>query len=193
MSELMRNPEVMAKAQAEVRRLLDNMRPQDHEGHLEELPYLRMVVKEGLRLHPVLPLMLPRVCRETCDIGGFNVVEGSRVMVNVWAIARNPDYWSHAEEFRPERFVDSKVDYKGAHFEYLPFGSGRRMCPGNIFGLAMVELILTRLLYYFDWSLPAGIQPDELDMDMIVGMTAKRKNPLILVATPYNVAMKTQS
>ena len=129
MSELMRNPEVMAKAQEEVRRTLDNKRPEDHEAHIEELNYTKMVVKEGMRLHPVIPLLIPRVCRETCEIGGFKVVEGSKIMVNAWAIARDPKYWHDAEEFRPERFKDSKVDFKGTQFEYLPFGSGRRMCP----------------------------------------------------------------
>uniref|UniRef100_A0ACD5V1L0 Uncharacterized protein n=1 Tax=Avena sativa TaxID=4498 RepID=A0ACD5V1L0_AVESA len=192
MSELMRNPEVMAKVQAEVRRTWDNKKHQDHEGLIEEMQYMRMVVKEGLRLHPPLPLMIPHICGETCDIGGLRVVKGSRVMVNAWAIGRNPEYWHDAEEFRPERFLDSKLDYKGTNFEYLPFGSGRRMCPGSNFGLAALELILTRLLYYFNWSLPAGIRPDQVDMKMIVGATTKRRNPLDLVATPYSAPMESQ-
>uniref|UniRef100_A0ACD5WQV0 Uncharacterized protein n=1 Tax=Avena sativa TaxID=4498 RepID=A0ACD5WQV0_AVESA len=192
MSELMRHPEVMSKAQAEVRRTLHNKRPQDHEGHIPEMHYTRMVVKEGMRLHPALPFLVPRACKETCEVGGFKVTQGSRVMVNAWAIARDPEYWHDAEEFRPERFKDSNVDYQGTQFEYLPFGSGRRVCPGSNFGMAMLELILARLLYYFDWSLPDGIRPNELNMDMIVGMTARRRNPLHLVATPYNDPTETQ-
>jgi cytochrome P450 len=193
MSELMRNPEVMKKAQAEVRRAFDNTKPEDHEEHIEELPYMRMIVKEALRLHPPLPLLIPHLCRDTCEIGGFKVLEGSRVLVNAWAIGRSPDYWHDAEQFRPERFEESNLDYKGTHYEYLPFGSGRRMCPGSNFGLAALELILARFLYYFDWSLPAGTRPEELDMDMVVGATSKRRNPLNLIATPYNVPMKSQS
>lgn len=187
MSELMRHPEVLAKVQEEVRRTLDNKRPEDHESHMHELGYMKLVIKEGLRLHPALPLLLPRVCRETCDIGGFKVLEGTRVMVNVWAIGRDPELWQDAEVFRPERFEDSVADFKGMQFEYLPFGSGRRMCPGNTFGLAMVELMLARVLYYFDWKLPAAVRVDELDMGTVVGITMKRRSPLHLVATPYNV------
>lgn len=191
MSELMRNPAVMAKAQAEVRRTFDNKNPQGHESLVEGLCYMRMVVKEGLRLHPVLPLLLPRVCRETCDVGGFEVTEGTRVMVNGWAIARSPEHWQDAEVFRPERFVDSTAtDYTGTRYEYLPFGSGRRMCPGSNFAMATLELTVARLLYYFDWSLPDGIRPEELDMDMIVGATARRRNQLHLIATPYNVPIE---
>ncbi|EMS46516.1 Cytochrome P450 99A2 [Triticum urartu] len=188
MSELMRSPEVMAKAQAEVRRTFGNKNPREHESLIEGLCYTRMVVKEGLRLHPVLPLVLPRVCRETCDVGGFEVTEGTRVLVNVWAIGRSAEHWQDAEVFRPERFADSTAtDYTGTRYEYLPFGSGRRMCPGGNFAMATLELTVARLLYYFDWSLPNGIRPEELDMDMIVGATARRRNQLHLIAVPYNV------
>jgi cytochrome P450 len=186
MSELIKNPETMAKAQAEVRQAFDNKNPLDHESNVHHLHYLSMVIKETMRLHPPLPLLLPRLCRETCDVGGFEVARGSRVIVNAWALARSPEYWSDdSEEFSPERFEGSVLDYKGTQFEYLPFGSGRRMCPGSGFGLATMELILARLLYYFDWSLPAGMQPLELDMDMTVGATARRSNQLHLMASPY--------
>lgn len=189
MSELMRNPEAMAKAQAEVRRVLDGKSPQDHEGQMDKLSYTRMVVKEGLRLHPVFPLLLPRLCRETCDVGGFEVAQGTKVIVNAWALARSPEHWKHPEEFWPERFADdtsvaAAADYVGSQFEYIPFGSGRRMCPGNTFGLAALELMVARLLYYFDWSLPDGMRPDELDMDTVVGSTMRRRNHLHLVASP---------
>uniref|UniRef100_R7WBG7 Cytochrome P450 99A2 n=1 Tax=Aegilops tauschii TaxID=37682 RepID=R7WBG7_AEGTA len=187
MSELIRNRGAMAKAQKEVRCAFNHKNPEDHEAHMEELCYTKMVVKEAMRLHPVVPLLLPRVCRETCDVHGHRVEEGTRVFVNAWAMARSPEYWEDAEEFRPERFEDNAADYKGTQLEYLPFGSGRRMCPGNIFALALVELVVARLLYYFDWSLPAGMRPDELDMDTVVGLTAKRSNHLLLVASPYNV------
>lgn len=190
MSELMRNPETMAKAQAEVRRALDSKNPGDHESLLGSLSYTGMVIKETMRLHPSLPLLLPRLCREDCDVGGFEVPKGTRVIVNSWAMARSPELWDEAEEFRPERFVASTADYKGTQFEYLPFGSGRRMCPGMGFGLVTLELIVVRLLYYFDWSLPAGIRAEELDMDTTVGATARRTRQLHLVAMPYEQAME---
>ncbi|PVH36737.1 hypothetical protein PAHAL_6G156100 [Panicum hallii] len=188
MSELMRNPDVMAKAQAEVRRVFDNKRPQDHEGLVDELHYTRMVIKESMRLNTVVPLLVPHLCRETCDVGGFQVTEGTRVIINAWAMARSPEYWHDAEKFRPERFKDGMLDFKGSRFEYLPFGTGRRRCPGDTFGLAVLELVVARLLYYVDWSLPAGMRRDELDMDVYVGATVRRKNPLHLVASPYKVA-----
>ncbi|RCV30505.1 hypothetical protein SETIT_6G100500v2 [Setaria italica] len=187
MSDLMRNPEVMAKAQAEVRRVFDNKCPQDHEGKMDELHYTKMVIKESMRLNPVAPLLLPHLCQETCDISGFEVIKGTRVMVNTWAMARSPEYWHDPEKFKPERFEDDMIDYKGSRFEYLPFGTGRRKCPGDTFGLNVLELIVARLLYYIDWSLPGGMRPDELNTDILVGATVKRKNQLHLVASPYKV------
>ena len=184
-SELMRNPDVMAKAQAEVRRVFDKVSPQDHEAKIDELHYTKMVIKESLRLNPVVPLLIPHLCRETCEVGGFQVMKGTRVMINAWAMARSPEYWHDAEKFRPERFEDGMLDFKGSRFEYLPFGAGRRRCPGDTFGLAALELIIARLLYYIEWSLPVGMQPDDLDMEMIVAATARRKNQLHLVASPY--------
>ncbi|GJN36563.1 hypothetical protein PR202_gb25437 [Eleusine coracana subsp. coracana] len=187
MSELMKNPDVMAKAQDEVRRVFGNKSAHDHENLIDELPYLKMVIKEGMRLHPVVPLLVPHLCRETCDIGGFEVVQGTRVMVNTWAMARNPEHWHDGEKFWPERFEDGKTDYKASRFDYLPFGAGRRRCPGDTFGLTVLELIVARLLYYFDWSLPNGIQPDEINMDVVVGVTMRRKYQLHLVTSPHTV------
>ncbi|KAM3393259.1 hypothetical protein ACQJBY_014113 [Aegilops geniculata] len=185
MSELMRNPEVMAKAQAEVRRTFHDKNTQDHEVHVAELHYTKMVIKEAMRLYPVVPMLIPHVCRETCDLGGFQVTKGTRVMVNTWALGRNPEYWHEPEEFRPERFKNDTSTNQSLRFDYLPFGGGRRKCPGDTFGLAALHLMVARLLYYFDWSLPAGVKPSELDMEMRVGMTLRRKNQLHLVATPY--------
>jgi cytochrome P450 len=122
LSELLRNPEAMAKATADIPRL----------------PYLEAVVKETLRVHPVAPLLAPRLSREDTSVGGYDIPAGTRVFVNVWAIARDPALWGDAsEEFRPERFVGSGVDVKGHDLEFLPFGSGRRMCPGLGLGMKM--------------------------------------------------------
>ncbi|KAK3157416.1 hypothetical protein QOZ80_2AG0121900 [Eleusine coracana subsp. coracana] len=184
MSELMRKPEAMAKAQAEVRQVFGNTNPRDHESYLDHLQYTNMVIKETMRLHPPLPLLLPRTCRETCDVGGFEVAKGSRVIVNAWAMARSPKYWDDAEEFRPERFEKSSIDYNGTQFEFLPFGSGRRMCPGMSFALVTLQLLVARLLYYFNWDLPAGMSPEDFSMDMTLGATARKTEQLQLVATP---------
>ena len=152
------------------------------ETDVQDLEYLKLVVKETLRLHPPAALLLPRECREQCEIDGYIIPIKTRVIVNVWAIGRDPEYWDDPESFRPERFENSSIDFTGTHFEYLPFGAGRRMCPGISFGLANVELPLALLLYHFDWQLPNGLNSNDLDMTEAIGITASRKNNLWLQA-----------
>ncbi|OVA20161.1 Cytochrome P450 [Macleaya cordata] len=185
MAEMMKKPRVMEKAQAEVRRVLNRSRKVD-ESEIHELKYLKLVIKETLRLHPSLPLVLPRECRERCEIEGYEIPKKTKVMVNAWAIGRDPEYWSNAESFESERFDGSSIDYKGTNFEYIPFGAGRRMCPGMNFGIANVELLLAQLLCHFDWKLPNGVKPEDLDMYENFGMAVKRKNDLYLIPIPYS-------
>uniref|UniRef100_A0ACD5UC82 Uncharacterized protein n=1 Tax=Avena sativa TaxID=4498 RepID=A0ACD5UC82_AVESA len=182
MAELMRNPEVLRKVQAEVRGALAGQ-TRVREDALAELPYLKLVIKETLRLHAPLPLLLPRACREPCRVLGYDVPLGAMVLVNAWAIGRDAGTWGpDAEEFRPERFEEAAaVDFRGADFEFVPFGAGRRMCPGISFGLAVIELALASLLFHFDWELPAGA--GELDMAEAHAITASRKADLWLHAT----------
>ncbi|XWS11334.1 hypothetical protein CRYUN_Cryun38cG0074900 [Craigia yunnanensis] len=169
MSEMLKNPRVMQKAGAEVRQVFNRKRNVDVEG-LHELEYLKLVIKETLRLHPPLPLILPRECSQRCKINGYDIPVKSRVIINAWAIGRNSNYWSEAERFYPERFFNSSIDYKGANFEFIPFGAGRRMCPGMLYGIANVELPLAQLLYHFDWKLQDGRKLEDLDMDEAFGV-----------------------
>uniref|UniRef100_A0A0E0G2P0 Cytochrome P450 n=1 Tax=Oryza nivara TaxID=4536 RepID=A0A0E0G2P0_ORYNI len=180
MSELVRNPRVMQKAQTELRDCLRGKQSVS-EDDLIGLKYLKLVIKETLRLHPVVPLLLPRECQETCNIMGYDVPKGTNVLVNVWAICRDPRHWENAETFIPERFEDSTVDFKGTDFEFIPFGAGRRMCPGLAFAQVSMELALASLLYHFDWELPSGVAPSNLDMEEEMGITIRRKNDLYLV------------
>ncbi|XP_004243471.1 premnaspirodiene oxygenase-like [Solanum lycopersicum] len=186
LSELMRNPNIMAKAQAEVREVMGKKTCDDDiDTDLENVSYLMLVIKETLRLHPPTPLLVPRECREETKIDEFTIPLKSKVMVNVWAIGRDPENWENPECFVPERFENSSIEFTGNHFEFLPFGAGRRICPGIQFGLALVTLPLAHLLYNFDWKLPQGISASDLDMTEANGISARREKDLYLIATPY--------
>ncbi|RDX93269.1 Cytochrome P450 71D11, partial [Mucuna pruriens] len=185
MAEMVKNPRVMKKAQAEVREVF-NMKGRVNENCINELKYLKLVVKETLRLHPPIPLLLPRECGQTCEIHGYHIPVKSKVIVNAWAIGRDSNYWTEAERFYPERFIDSTIDYKGSNFEYIPFGAGRRICPGSTFALRNIELALAMLLYHFDWKLPSGMRGEELDMTEEFGIAVRRKNDLFLFPFPYH-------
>ncbi|CAI0440861.1 unnamed protein product [Linum tenue] len=180
MSELMRNPRVMQKAQEEVRQVFRG------KGRIEELKYTNAVIKEALRMHPDGPLLGPRESQVDVVVDGYLVPARTKVIVNAWAIGRDPQFWDDAETFHPERFLDCSVDYRGTDFQFVPFGAGRRMCPGLAFGMATVKLGLTNLLYHFDWKLPDGMKPEELDMTETFGLTLRRKNPLCLIPVAYN-------
>ncbi|GJM95826.1 hypothetical protein PR202_ga12604 [Eleusine coracana subsp. coracana] len=155
MSELVRNPRVMHKAQAEVREAFKGQHKLA-EADMEKLTYLPMVIKETMRLHMPVPFLLPRVCRETCRVMGYDIPVGTKVLVNAWAIARDERYWEDPETFKPERFETSSVDFKGADFEYIPFGAGRRMCPGMALGLVNMELALAVFFTTSTGRLPRG-------------------------------------
>ena len=184
MAEMIKNPRVMKKAQEEVREVFNRKGSLD-ETCITEMTYLKCVVKEILRLHPAVPLLLPRECRENCEINGYEVPMKTKVIVNAWAIGRDPKYWTEPESFVPERFLSSSIDYKGPNFEYIPFGAGRRMCPGISFGIINVELPLALLLYHFDWKLPSGMKPEDVDMNESFGATVRRKVDLLLVPIAY--------
>ncbi|KAM3215321.1 hypothetical protein ACQJBY_067363 [Aegilops geniculata] len=184
MAELMRNPSVMSRVQAEVRAAFMGQIKVSEEG-LGELIYLQCIIKETLRLHTPGPLLMPRQCQEHCKILGYDVPKGTTVLVNAWAISRDPECWDEPEAFMPERFMSGVRDYKGNNFEFIPFGAGRRICPGMLFGIANIELALASLLFYFDWSLPDGVLPSELDMTEAFGVTARKKVDLLLRPTAH--------
>ncbi|KAJ4725249.1 Cytochrome P450 [Melia azedarach] len=180
MCEMMKSPRVMKKAQAEVREVFDRKGKVDEAG-IGEMKFLKLVIKETLRMHPPVPLLLPRECGQRCVINGFNIPVKARVVVNAWAIGRDPKYWTEPESFIPERFLDCGIDYKGNNFEYIPFGAGRRICPGISFGLASVELPLAMLLYHFDWKLPIEMKYEDLNMTEVFGLALRRKNDLHVI------------
>ncbi|CAN0856108.1 Desmethyl-deoxy-podophyllotoxin synthase, partial [Linum grandiflorum] len=148
MTELVRDQRVYEKAQSEVRRVFGGKGMVTEDG-IEELKYLKMVVKEALRLHTPAAL-LARQTTEDVKIEGYDIPAKTKVLANVWAIARDPKYWKEPERFWRERFMEVSSDFQGTDFMFMPFGIGRRICPGMNFGIANIELPLASLLYHFD-------------------------------------------
>lgn len=157
LTELIKHSKTMKKVQEEVRRIAGS-KSYINEDHIEKMFYLKAVIKETLRLHPPVPLLLPRQATKDVQVGGYNI---------------------------PERFLDNCSSFKGNDFHFIPFGAGRRGCPGATFAIAIVELVLSNLLYKFDWALPDEQREEDLDVDESNGITIHRKFPLVVVATPH--------
>ncbi|KAJ0873697.1 putative cytochrome P450 [Helianthus annuus] len=182
-SELLRNPVVMKTLQKEVN-LLAQGKPKIMEGDIGKLEYLDAVLKETMRLHAPAPI-IPRASSQDVQIMGYEIETGTRIVINVWAIGRDPAIWEEPEEFRPERFLNtSSYDYKGSHFEFIPFGAGRRGCPGTQFANTLIKLALANVVYKFDLALPGGEIGENMDMSESTALTVHRLNHLLLVATP---------
>lgn len=182
MSELMKNPDDLNKLQQELTATVSlHQRPQ--ESDFENLTYLKCALKETLRLHPPIPLLLHETAADT-EVAGYRIPAKSRVVINAWAIGRDEKSWVDPNSFRPARFLsDGAADFKGGNFEFIPFGSGRRSCPGMQLGLYAVEMAVANLVHCFRWELPDGMKPGELDMNDVYGLTAPRASRL--VAVPY--------
>ncbi|KAL1125134.1 hypothetical protein V6Z11_A13G023600 [Gossypium hirsutum] len=169
----------MVVLQQELERIVGRHRMVE-ESDLPKLTYLDMVIKESLRLHPVAPFLLSRESTEDITINGYFIPKKSRILVNIWSIGRDHKVWSNnAEEFFPERFKDSNIDVRGHDFQLIPFGSGRRGCPGMQLGLTTMRLIIAQLVHCFDWELPDRMLPNELDMTAKIGLTFPRANHLL--------------
>ncbi|XP_030449482.1 cytochrome P450 71B36-like [Syzygium oleosum] len=188
MAELARNPRAMQKAREEIRSYAGNKK-WVVEDDLHGLKYLKLVLKEAMRLHPPGGLLVPRETMGHFKLFGYEIDPKTRVEVNVWGIGRDPELWEDPEEFVPERFEDSPIDYKGNHFELLPFGAGRRGCPGMSMGMAVVELALANVLHSFDWELPKGMTEGDVSMEEGAGLNVFQKVPLILL--PVKPSYKT--
>ncbi|GAU23760.1 hypothetical protein TSUD_128650 [Trifolium subterraneum] len=182
MAEMIKDPRVMKKAQAEVRAIFQKRGKVD-ETCIDELKYLKAIIREALRLHPPGALLLPRESGQACQIDGYHIPKKSRVIINAWAIGRDPKYWIEPERFYPERFIDGNVNFYGTNFEYIPFGAGRRICPGMNSAIANIELALALLLCHFDWKLPGGMKSEDLDMNELFGVSVTRKDHLYIIPT----------
>ncbi|XP_058107401.1 geraniol 8-hydroxylase-like [Magnolia sinica] len=176
MAELLRNPDCMEKARLELMKTIGSGK-QVEESDTAHLPYLQAIVKETLRLHPPVPLIFRETTTDV-EISGFAIPKNTTVIVNVWAIGRDPDIWKDPSSFLPERFLGSDIDFKGQDFEFIPFGSGRRICPGLPLAFRTVHLMLASLLHSFNWKLPNGMMPSDMDMSSKFGITMQLASPL---------------
>lgn len=187
LAELIRHPRILAQVQQEIDTVVGRDRLVT-ELDLPNFPYLQAVVKETFRLHPSTPLSLPRIADKSCEIFGYHIPKGATLLVNVWAISRDPKEWSDPLEFKPERFLPggekADVDVRGNDFEVIPFGAGRRICAGMSLGLRMVQMLTATLAHAFDWSLADGLQHEKLNMDEAYGLTLQRAAPLIVHPRP---------
>ncbi|KAL9167268.1 hypothetical protein ABFS82_05G084300 [Erythranthe guttata] len=183
MTELLHNPSIMQKVQQEVTNVVGANNVVE-ESHVSKLHYLEAVVKETFRLHPPLPLLVPRYPSESCTIGEHTIPKGSRVFLNMWSIHMDPHAWENPLQFRPERFLNDnseKFDFIGNNVEYLPFGSGRRVCPGIPLAEKMVMYLLETLVHTYEWGLPEG---QKIDLSEKFGIVMRKETPLI--AVPYH-------
>lgn len=185
LSELMRHPSIVMRAQDELESVVGPNRLVN-EDDIPNLKYLQAVVKESLRLHPPGPLGLPRRSMEDCKIGGYHIPAGTQAFVNIQALQRDPSLWDRPLEFDPDRFLSSDIDVKGFDSQLVPFGAGRRMCPAMNLGVRMVQIILARMIHAFNWTLAGSDsdQPEKLDMSETFGINVPRAVPLTLFAAP---------
>ncbi|XP_076886455.1 cytochrome P450 76T24-like [Bidens hawaiensis] len=178
MVELIRNPDKLELARSEVTKLMKHNENILQESDLSQLPYLQAVIKETLRLHPSVPFLIPHQSIRDVEIQGFIVPKNAQIICNVWAMGRDPKVWSHPETFMPERFLDVNINYKGQDFEFIPFGAGRRICPGLNMAHRILHIVLGSLIQKFDWKLEKNIKAKDMDMSEKFGLTLQKNVPL---------------
>ncbi|GMN68913.1 hypothetical protein TIFTF001_037966 [Ficus carica] len=183
MAELLRHPRVMKKAQEEIRRVVGEKEKVD-VNDINQMYYLKNVVKETMRLHPPAPLLAPRETTARVQLGGYDIPAKTRVLINAWAIQRHADFWERPDEFIPERFENNPMDLNSQDFKLIPFGFGRRRCPGLAFGISGIEYLIANILYWFDWKLPNDAE--NMDMTEVCGMSVFKKFPLHVVPIRYS-------
>ncbi|KAJ7561551.1 hypothetical protein O6H91_03G032800 [Diphasiastrum complanatum] len=183
MTELLRHPLVLERAQQELDSVVGHDRNVD-ESDIPELIYLQAIIKEAMRLHPPGPLLIPHRSTADCVVKGYHIPKNTNLIVNMYAIGRDAKIWENPLQFMPERFLDSSIDVRGQDFELIPFGSGRRGCPGLTLGLIVVQMTLARMLHAFNWSPPHGLQPKDIDVAETFTISVPRKEPLQAIPSP---------
>ncbi|XP_050375177.1 LOW QUALITY PROTEIN: geraniol 8-hydroxylase-like [Argentina anserina] len=179
MAKLLCNQEVLSKAQSELEQVIGKGKLVE-ESEIVRLPYLQAVIKETCRLHPTFPMLLPRKAGANIEIGGCIIPKDAQVLISVCAIGRDPLTWENPNLFKPERFLglENQIDVTGRYFELIPFGGGRRVCPGLPLAIRMLQLMLGSLLNNFEWKLEDGVVPDTMNMEEKFGLTLQKAQPL---------------
>lgn len=180
MAELLHNPDKMARAKQELIEKIgsgSSVKEQD----ILQLPYLDALIKETMRLHPTAPLLLPHRGETDVELWGYIIPKHTQVFVNTWSITRDTAYWKEPTMFRPERFLNSDIDFRGRDLSFIPFGAGRRICPGVPLGVRMVNLLLATLAHNFDWKLPNCMTPRKMDMKDKFGITLQKAESLAAI------------
>ncbi|KAL3845286.1 hypothetical protein ACJIZ3_002689 [Penstemon smallii] len=183
MTELIKNEEIMCRVREEIANQAIERNNTINESFLSECRYFQACIRETLRLHTPAPLGLPHRAIETCIVNNYVIPRDSIVLLNIWAIHVDSNNWEDAASFKPERFLEyPKVDVGGSrHFEYIPFGSGQRQCPGSNIALKSVQLVVAYLVHYFDWSLPDGMDPRKLSTTDKFSIILRKEEPLYLI------------
>ncbi|KAH1235165.1 Geraniol 8-hydroxylase [Glycine max] len=176
MAEVLRNPDKLVKSRKELSQTVGK--------------YVT-VVKETLRLHPPGPLLVPHKCDEMVSISSFNVPKNAQILVNVWAMGRDPTIWENPTIFMPERFLKCEVDFKGHDFELIPYGAGKRICPGLPLAHRTMHLIVASLVHNFEWKLADGLMPEHISMKDQFGLTLKKVQPLRNLWTSYDFKLSS--
>ncbi|KAI9079906.1 hypothetical protein K1719_038152 [Acacia pycnantha] len=178
MAELIRNPEQMAKAKTELQQVVGQSSVKLEESTVSKLPFIQAVIKETLRLYPPAPFLPPH--KAICDVElcGFLVTKNAELTVNMWAMGRDPSIWEDPNLFLPDRFLEGEIDFKGSDFEFIPFSAGRRICPGLPLATRVLGFMLASLMYHFDWKVPDGLKPEDMDMSQNNGITLHKAQPL---------------
>ncbi|KAJ6338068.1 hypothetical protein OIU76_007697 [Salix suchowensis] len=174
MTELLLSPDKLVKAKNELQEVDGPVQ----ESDISRCPYLQAIVKETFRLHPPAPLLLPHEAVSEVEMQGFRVPKNAQILINIWAMGRDPAIWPDPDSFKPERFLECQIDVKGRDFELIPFGAGRRICPGLPLAHKMVHLTLASLIHSFDWKIADGLTPQDIDMSETFGITLHKREPL---------------
>nr|WET52762.1 cytochrome P450 92B64 [Callicarpa americana] len=181
--EILKHPRVTEKAKEELDRVIGRNRWAE-ENDFSQLPYIDAIIMESLRLHPPGTLLVPHYATDDCKVAGYDISKGTIVSINAWSIGRDPNSWEAPESFLPERFMGKETDMLGSNYALLPFGSGRRRCPGYSLGLKVVRSTLANLLHGFNLKLVEGVKPEDISMEEMYGLTIRPKEPLSIIMEP---------